>query len=365
MAAVSDPDRSRSAALEARAGPEIDPSNSISIVIPAYNAGAYLAETLNSVRSQSLKPLEIIVVDDGSTDGTADLARSLGALVISQANSGVAVARNTGVQAARGEYIAYLDADDLWTADKLAVQFAALLACGRPAFSFSDFRVFDESGVHERSGLHRHPAFLATVKTVATTTTRGDVFIADDGLRPVLPDCYLQPSTILARRADIIAAGGFDQTVKVSEDYEFFLRLFKVVPAVGVMRPLMMYRRHSQQQTASYIKFRLAEFDIARRMAAAPERYPAGDVRHMAETDFVRYYRLGIEHMRLEKFGEAAECFGRSLAARRTPRAAVALIGARIGMSSAGSAAFNFLRAMKGLGKTVLSLVRGRPEAHR
>ncbi len=111
----------------------------VSVVIPAYNAAAFLAETLASVFAQTVPPAEIIVVDDGSTDDTAGIARNLGATVISRANGGISAARNTGVRAARSEYLALLDADDLWMPEKLEVQLAAFAAATVPSFSLYGF----------------------------------------------------------------------------------------------------------------------------------------------------------------------------------------------------------------------------------
>lgn len=100
----------------------------ISVIIPAYNREAYLAEAVQSALDQTLPPGEIIVVDDGSTDRTGEIARSFGGIVrcIRQDNQGVAYARNTGVAASCGEWIAFLDSDDLWVARKLEWQMAYL-----------------------------------------------------------------------------------------------------------------------------------------------------------------------------------------------------------------------------------------------
>ena len=96
----------------------------ISVVIPAYNAGRFLARTIDSVLAQTCGAQEIIVVDDGSTDDTAEVARTYGSKIryIAQANAGASVARNTGIEAAAGEWIAFLDADDEWLPEKLAKQ---------------------------------------------------------------------------------------------------------------------------------------------------------------------------------------------------------------------------------------------------
>src|ERR1700674_1319895 len=94
----------------------------VSVVIPAFNAGQWLAETVNSVVEQTYRPIEVIVVDDGSTDGTGLVAQSFGNLVkyVRQLNGGVGAARNTGLRSSIGEYVAFVDADDLWLPDKLA-----------------------------------------------------------------------------------------------------------------------------------------------------------------------------------------------------------------------------------------------------
>lgn len=102
--------------------------SSISVVIPCYNGARFLRETLTSVLSQTRPPSEVIVVDDGSTDGSGDIARSFGApvAVITQANSGLGPTRNRGIQAVSGDVVALVDADDLWHPEKLERQVAYL-----------------------------------------------------------------------------------------------------------------------------------------------------------------------------------------------------------------------------------------------
>jgi glycosyltransferase involved in cell wall biosynthesis len=116
----------------------------ISVVIPAWNAAGTIEETLHSVLGQTAPPAEVIVVDDGSTDGTEKLP-ILGRhpiRLIRQANQGAAAALNTGIGAASGDLIAFLDADDIWTADKLAVQTAALTAAPDLAGVFGHVEAF-------------------------------------------------------------------------------------------------------------------------------------------------------------------------------------------------------------------------------
>jgi glycosyltransferase involved in cell wall biosynthesis len=105
------------------------PSPLVSVIIPAYNAERYLIEALDSVRAQGHRPLEVIMVDDGSTDGTAGVvAQYPDVRYVYQANRGPAAARNAGLRLAQGDLIAFLDADDVWSDDKLAVQLTLLSA---------------------------------------------------------------------------------------------------------------------------------------------------------------------------------------------------------------------------------------------
>jgi glycosyltransferase involved in cell wall biosynthesis len=99
----------------------------VSVVIPAHNSGPYIAPALDSILAQRHRPIEVLVVDDGSSDGTADIVRGYGGEVhlIQQRQSGHPAARNTGIRAARGEFLAFLDHDDLWSAEKLALQLAS------------------------------------------------------------------------------------------------------------------------------------------------------------------------------------------------------------------------------------------------
>jgi hypothetical protein len=319
----------------------------VSVVIPAYNASTYLAATLQSILDQSARPAEIIVVDDGSSDDTAAIGRSFaGVTFISIPNGGAAAARNVGAEAATGEYIAYLDADDLWARDKIALQLTAIDAHGKPAFSFTDYRMFDEGGFRKReSQLLRYPAFR---KAVGKTKGREKVVMADDGKNPVLYNTsYIAPSSVMVRRADVMAIGGYDETLRYGEDYDFFLRLFAIRPAVIIMRPLLFYRQHAGQGTSkTSTRFIAAHFDVVQRAAASPERYPQGDVRYFARTDHLRHYHLGVLHGRLGQMDEAVRCLQASLTSRWTARASIALFGARACQSRIGRRAFDRVRRL-------------------
>jgi len=317
----------------------------VSVVIPAYNATAFLAETLASVFAQTLPPAEIIVVDDGSTDDTARIARDLGVTVISRANGGISAARNTGIRAARCEYVALLDADDLWMPEKLEVQLAALAVAAVPSFSFTDFHTFGSRSVRAaRSELRAHPAFRRTVRRAPSGA---NVVVSASSRRPVLPDMYFLPSSAVMRRADALAAGGFDESLPGCEDAEFFLRLFQIVPAIAVMRPLLRYRRHDAQATFSPKRVMTHEFPLIDRIVRDPERYPSADVRYYLGKGALIHHRIGVCEARLGRFDEAIASFETSFRERRTLRTLFALVATRGARNVVGRACFVALRALR------------------
>src|SRR5262245_54183980 len=118
----------------------------VSVVIPCYNQARYLSDAVSSVRQQTHRPIECIVVDDGSTDGTSDVAVELGALVVRQTNNGVSAARNAGLRIARGDFIVFLDADDVLLPDALARGVGALAAQPAAAAVVSRCEVMAEDG---------------------------------------------------------------------------------------------------------------------------------------------------------------------------------------------------------------------------
>jgi glycosyltransferase involved in cell wall biosynthesis len=183
----------------------------ISVIIPAYNAEHFLPRCLKSVFAQTLKPVEVIVVDDGSSDQTATIAASLGATVFIQTNSGVAAARNYGIQNASGDWIALLDADDLWAPEKLERQ----AACIRPEtiLVYTGVRIFDDHGIHSEQ--------LAVDPTAARKMLR-------------LCNPILTSSAILKREA-FVKIGGFRKGLDTCEDWELWFRMqsqgqFEAVP---------------------------------------------------------------------------------------------------------------------------------------
>jgi glycosyltransferase involved in cell wall biosynthesis len=171
-------------------------SDRVSAVIPARDSAAFLAEALESIRAQLPPPGEIVVVDDGSRDATAEIAASgAGVRLVRQPPLGIAAARNAGARAARGEWLAFLDADDLWLPGKLARQLAAL----------AEEPGLDGVFTHIRNE-YLQPELRARFRAV-----EGDV-------------AGPHVSTLLVRKSSLLDRGGFDETLKSAEFVDWYAR---------------------------------------------------------------------------------------------------------------------------------------------
>lgn len=203
----------------------------VSAVIPARNAAQFIAEAIASVLGQTFAPMECIVVDDGSTDESARIARSFGTRVrvISTPHRGVSCARNTGAAEASGDYIAFLDADDMWIPHKIEYQVA--VATRRPdvGLVYTGIDVVDATG-----------GFLRALEAPAPNRALWNTLM----LEGVPVSVAL---TGLIRRDIFLSVGGFDPKLSTSADCEFVTRLALQYPLEGIIQPLAKYRIHSGQ----------------------------------------------------------------------------------------------------------------------
>lgn len=202
--------------------------NRVSVVIPAYNYGRYIAEAIDSALAQTLPPLEVIVVDDGSTDGTAEVLARYGdrIRVVRQKNQGVAAARNRGISVARGATIAFLDADDIWKPRKLELQMARFDADPSLGLVSCGLESFDASG-----------------RTLETRVQQSEGQLASALLR-FEPDIIAAASTIVVPKRIAEEIGGFDVRLPPSEDWDFCYRIATRYPVGQVAAALVRYRLH-------------------------------------------------------------------------------------------------------------------------
>ncbi len=199
----------------------------VSVVIPVYNAENYIAETIESALDQTIHDHEVIVVNDGSTDGSAAVIAGYGDHIVylEQSNSGVSAARNAGIQSARGEYVAFLDQDDVFEADRLEKLAAFLDEHPDHATVYSMASRIDSAG--------------QPLPAKPMETPSGDIF------RELFIKSHIAPSMIMCRREALITVGMFSEDFSSEgEDYDLMLRLAQHSPIGVVMEDLVRYRVH-------------------------------------------------------------------------------------------------------------------------
>jgi glycosyltransferase involved in cell wall biosynthesis len=202
----------------------------ISVIIPTWNRASRLASALQSVFAQRLPPAEVIVVDDGSTDDTHRLVHSQFPQThyIYQQHNGVSSARNTGIQAATGDWIALLDSDDRWLPEKLELQSESIRA--RP-----EYKICHCDEIWIRNGQRVNP-----MKKHAKRG--GNIF------RHCLPLCVISPSAVMIQRDLLTEIGLFDERLPACEDYDLWLRISALHPVLYIDKPLIIKEGgHSDQ----------------------------------------------------------------------------------------------------------------------
>lgn len=192
----------------------------ISCIVPVFNGERYIAETIESILGQTLAPIEIIVVDDGSTDSTRGALRPFGdhIRVLTQKNQGPSVARNHGLEQSRGEFVTFLDADDLWIPEKLELQIERMDE--RPGLELCSGHIksfWIPELDHERAQLENHPYHQSRA--------------------------LLSPCTVLTRREVFERVGRFDPELRNGEDTDWFMRAMKLGVVIETLPDLLVHRR--------------------------------------------------------------------------------------------------------------------------
>lgn len=230
----------------------------VSVIIPTYNRAHTLAEAIDSVLAQSRPAAEIIVVDDGSTDGSAELLAGYGDRIryLRQDNAGVGAARNRGLAAASGDYIALLDSDDHWHPDKLAVQVDILERLPRVALLYSEFEIRKQGGASLHFGLRSwHQRHLDWAEVYGEQVAAASLGLRWDGrpdfrihigdiYRPLLEEPLILPSSAIFRRGFLTAADRFPENTRLCTDWEFFARLARRHPAAFLETETTVNRGH-------------------------------------------------------------------------------------------------------------------------
>ncbi|HTT22811.1 MAG TPA: glycosyltransferase family A protein [Candidatus Sulfotelmatobacter sp.] len=212
----------------------------VSVIIPTYNRAAGVRNAIESVMAQTFTDLEVVVVDDGSSDGTGQILReTYGDRIryFAQANQGVSAARNKGITEARGEWIAFLDSDDRWDKEKIEWQFTALERfspqCGA---CYTDVRFFNHP--------ETRTMFQLAQESYQHEATMG---INEDALRVLVrpggPGMIVCPSSFLARADAVRTTGGLNPKLRFQQDTEFMFRVAMLTGVCYVNRPLVWFDR--------------------------------------------------------------------------------------------------------------------------
>ncbi len=275
----------------------------VSAIITTYNLAEMLPDAIESVLGQDCKNIEIIVVDDGSTDGTTELMRrsSSRILYIQQKNAGPSAARNTGVQAATGEFLAFLDGDDLWKPNKVSRQLREFERDSRVGMVSCDFSVSGGGGDTE--------SYLAGCRHVAS----GMIF------PNLLEENFLLPSAAMLRRECVTEVGRWDETLRGCEDRDYWLRVARrwrvvVIPEVLTIKRNRIGNLTSDGDKLIPYRIRLFEKLLAGKDLAKDERRTVKSVLSQ------NYWDSGYVHWKNERRTEARNAFWRSLTLRVTAR---------------------------------------------
>jgi glycosyltransferase involved in cell wall biosynthesis len=284
-------------------------SPKVSIILPAYNSRRYIGETLQSIHDQTFRDYEVIVVDDGSTDETKAtvLAARCPVEYIHQANQGPAAARNTGIQAAKGDLICFIDADDVWMPEKLQIQVEFMKRNPGIGLVFADAEEFDDAAVRCASLL----AKTAYLRELTAGT------IIEQPFQKLLQRNFIPTSTVMVRSTCFAVTGLFDVALKGPEDRDMWSRIAVRFPIACIPRVLGRKRvvaSSVSRDVETTLRSRIRLWTKARMLF--PELAPVRTVNALLAPTYVQ---LGFLLLRKNKSGEARAFGWKALKAARDP----------------------------------------------
>ncbi len=271
----------------------------ISVIVPAYNAARFVAEAVESILNQTLAPMEIVVVNDGSTDDTEAILRPYRERIhyIRQQNRGLPAARNRGIEESQGDLIAFLDADDVWLPGKLEKQWKC----------FQD---------HPAAGLVHSNVLLWHDAT-------GEKTPGYEGLRERTGWCYSKlfsrsaiiPSATMVKRECLDRVGLFNESMRTSEDYELFLRIARYYEFAYVDDPLILYRRHDSNMSKNSLLMWTNDLFIVRKaLLDDPDLHRLVGRRRVQERLHGLLFSIGYLHHEAYRQDDARQFFLQALA---------------------------------------------------
>lgn len=212
----------------------------VSVIIPSYNCEAYIRQTINSILDQTYRNIEILVIDDGSTDGTPDIVEKFGDKVrlIRQKNAGVCAARNLGFRESRGKFVCFMDHDDYWFPEKISSQVFQMQENPVAGVVFNNFKLW-----HARNGAFPDPSDL----TSHIDPRKKENALCGWVYHAFLMDCQMLTSTAMFRREVLDINGVFDESLPYGEDWDLWLRIAQNTQFIKLSRSMTLYRQHVKQ----------------------------------------------------------------------------------------------------------------------
>jgi glycosyltransferase involved in cell wall biosynthesis len=269
----------------------------VSVVIPTYNSAATIKEAIESVLSQTYSDFEVNVIDDGSTDETEKVVRQFGDRVryFKQANQGVSGARNEGIKQSRGEYVAFLDSDDLWLPEKLAEEIPLLDADPKLGLVYCDWAVVSGERLLKSS-------YLKDLRAAS-----GYVF--DE----LIQSGFILTSGVVLRRACLDDVGDFDRSLSIAQDYDLWLRISYRWKVQLVNRCLFTKRNWDGSLSSNLIKTALERISLYKKTLRDLQDMTSRSRRLVRRQLSLNYWDVGYDHFDKFAFKEARANFGSSL----------------------------------------------------
>lgn len=289
----------------------------VSVVIPAYNRAHLLADAVDSVLAQGVTNIEIIVVDDGSTDHPESVLAPFGDQVqfFRKHNGGVSSARNLGLTEAQGKFVAYLDSDDVFAPGKLQTYLSLFEKQPSTGFIFSDFARFSvvNDGVEYRqtnseifTQVHQYAGDCIDSDLPAYALPSAAIFEC------LLAGFFLGPSTLMLRRELLVSIGPWDETYRISEDLHYLLRLAALTDAIYIDQPLTSNGRGEDNLTQVPLESARADIRVLEEFKVA-ERFDAKHRSKIEQHLARRYMGLGFNFKEQGSHGEAQQAYLQSL----------------------------------------------------
>ncbi len=269
----------------------------VSVIIPVYNSEMYLQESFDSVLKQTFKNYEIIAVDDGSTDRTKEIIQQFYPMVryIFQGNGGAAKARNTGIREAKGDFIAFLDADDIWLPTKLQKQIDYFRQHPDVDFTFTENSLFNEKGI------------------IVKTLRKKERLMKGDIVRNIFWKSYVATPTVMVKRRVFQEIGKFDESLITAEDDNLWLRIAMRFKIGLIDEPLVLVRVREKSLTQAEGNIFIG---VQNHLNIINTKYP--DLKERLGSLIKKKYSLlyfirGLEYFRRDEFQESRSFFKESL----------------------------------------------------